>query len=266
MNNFKNIVLSVGALLSLYHTSATGFNINSLWQKTEQQKIKQEYLVDKNCTLKLHNTEGSYLIKPWNQDKISIEIEKKGSAEELKATTISTNVSSSEARITTRIPEGQTSAKIHYVLMVPEEASIVIEQTKGAVTIEGILGSINVSLQEGPITIKASTKSVIAKTGSGAITVKQKKLDEAYSIFLESHKGNVTLFLPRETRAQLLAKTTQGTITSEHPVTFAQITRAINKETWEFLKKNVEGTLGGLKGGAPINLEATKGNIVIKEA
>jgi hypothetical protein len=71
--------------------------------------------------------------------------------------------------------------------------------------------------------------------------------------------------LPRETRAQLLAKTTQGTITSEHPVTLTPVTRVINKETWEFLKKNVEGTLGGLKGGAPINLEATKGNIVIKE-
>ena len=55
-------------------------------------------------------------------------------------------------------------------------------------------------------------------------------------------------------------------ITSEHPVTLAPVTRKLTKETWDTMKKNVEGTLGGLKGGAPINLEATKGNIIIKEA
>lgn len=252
--------------LFLYHTFAQAFNISSLWQKTDTQKIKHEYAVEKGCTLKLYNTEGSYLIKPWNQNKITVEAEKKGTQEELKATTIGMNVNGTEARIITRLAEGQPSATVDYVLMVPEDISISLEQTKGPVTIKGVLGSINVSLQEGSISIKASTKSVIAKTGSGTITVDQKKLEEPYSIFLESHKGNVTLLLPRETRAQLLAKTAQGTITSEHPVTLAPVTTKITKETWENLKKNIEGTLGGIKGGAPINLEATKGNIVIKES
>ncbi len=252
--------------LFLYHTSAIAFNISSLWQKTEQQKIKQEYLVEKGCTLKLYNTEGSYTIKPWNQNKITIEAEKKGTAEELKATTIVCSVNGTDVRVTTRLTEGSPSAEVHYTLMVPEDSSITLEQTRGPVTIKGVLGSINVSLQEGPITIKASTKSVIAKTGAGSITVEQKKLEEPYNIFLESHKGDVTLLLPRETRAQLYAKTAQGMITSDHPVTLAPVTRKLNKETWEYLKKNVEGTLGGLKGGAPINLEATKGNIIIKES
>lgn len=266
MNIHKNMLSQAIILFSLYHTSAFAFNLNNLWQKTEVQKIRHEYQVGKACALKLYNTEGSYTIKYWIENKITIEAEKKGTAEELKDTTIGCTVSTSEARITTRHVEGQPSAQVHYTLMVPEDASITIEQTKGPVTIKGVLGSINISLQEGPITIDGSTKSVIAKTGQGAITVDQKKLEEPYSIFLESHKGNVTLLLPRETHALLNAKTAQGTIISEHPVTLAPVTMKITKDAWESLKKNVEGTLGGLKGGAPINLEATKGNIVIKES
>ncbi len=266
MNTLLRLISQASAFLLLYHTSAFAFNLGNLWPKTEQQKVRQEYQVDKECSLKLYNTEGSYTIKPWNQNKITVEVEKKGTAEELAATTIGANVSPNEARITTRVPEGKSSAKMHYTLMVPEDASVTIEQTKGPVTIKGISGSINVSLQEGAITIDGSEKSVIAKTGSGAITVDQRKLDEANCIFLESHKGHINLILPRETRARLNAKTAQGMITSEHPVTLAPVTSKLTKETWDAMKKNVEGTLGGLKGGAPINLEATKGNIVIKEA
>ena len=130
---------------------------------------------------------------------------------------------------------------------------------------KGITGDIDISLEEGSIEITDSEKTVNAKTGLGDIIVHQKKFDDPYSIFLQSHRGNITLHLPSETKATLQAKTHTGSILSDHLVTLAPLSLKLNKDEWERLKKNIEGTLGGLKGGAPITLEATKGTIRLKE-
>ncbi len=263
----KLLLIGILCTAQVYHSRLYAFNIKNLWQKTEQETMTKEYQIESRSIINVFNTEGSVTIKPWNQHKVTIEVSKRGSAEALKATTISSalNASGSIATITTRVPENKQSATVDFTIMVPEDATLKIMQTKGPVRIRGVLGSIDVSLEEGNITIIDATKMVSAKTGSGTISLDQKKLDDASGIFLESHKGSITLRLPKETRAHLHARTIAGVIVSDHPVTLVPITLKINREGWKRLQKEVEGTLGGLKGGAPITLEATKGNITIKE-
>ncbi len=259
--NKKSLIFTLALIGSDNYLSA--ISLGSFWQKTEQEQIIEEYPVPSRSLIKLSNINGSYTIKPWNQDKIKITATKKGTVDELKDTTITCKVEDQEAVIRTHAKNEQIpAATVDYILMVPEEASLDITQNKGSVKIKGVSGSIDVSLAEGAIDIIDSVKRVSAKTGSGVIEVQQKRFDDACSIFLESQRGNITLHLPLETRGLLHAKAS-GTITSEHPVTLSAQTTKLNKDAWEKMKKDIDGTLSG--GGAPITLEAAKGSISLKE-
>jgi DUF4097 and DUF4098 domain-containing protein YvlB len=261
----KNIFLIL-AFLPIYQNSSCAFTLGSLWQKTESETINKDYLVSEKCTITVHNTEGSITVKSWPQNKILIEATKKGSSEEQKNTTISAKASGSQASIITRVAPEQKSSKVDYTLMVPEDSMITITQTNGPIKLRGLAGAITASLVEkGPIDITECSASVNATTNNGDISVQQKKFDEQGSIFLKSERGNISLLIPRETKAYLNAKTEAGTIVSAQPVTIARKTTQLNAHYWEQTKKEVEGTLGGLEADAPITLATTKGTISLKE-
>lgn len=263
--NKKLFFLSL-ALLSFYQNFSYAFSFGSFWAKTESETISKEYAVQEKCTVTVHNTEGSITIKSWPQNKILIEAVKKGTVEDQKNTTLSAKAAGTEASITTRVSPNQKSSTVDYTLMVPEDSTIKITQTNGPVKLRGINGPIDISLVgKGSIEVTDSTNTVSVSTAYGDIKIQQKKFDDTSSMRLKSDRGNITLFVPRETRALLYAKTGTGTIVSDHPVTFGRITSKLNKEAWEHIKKNVEGTLGGLESEAPILLDATHGNIALKE-
>lgn len=260
----RNAYALAGILLSSAPMPLTA-HWSTFWQKKSQEHITKEYLTEKGCLVTLDSTEGTITVKPWSEKKVAFEITKRGTDEELKNTSVSSKIEGKDIIITTRVAPEQYSAQVDYVLMVPEEVSLKITQAKGPVTIKGPCGSLDVSLEEGTISIEDIQKTVTAKTGYGDIIVKQNKFDETSGSFLETLQGSITLFLPRQARASLQAKTGFGRIISDHPVTLAPITLTLNQKSWEQLKKNVEGTLGGPLGGAPLTLETAKGNIVIKE-
>lgn len=249
------------------YQNVSAWSLGGLWQKTEKETTSKEYQVSSTCTITVHNTEGSITIKPWPQNKILIEAMKKGSVDEQKNTSISAKALGSEATIITRVAPNQKSSKVDYNLMVPEDATIKITQTNGSVKMRGIHGIVDIAIvEQGSIEVIDSNKTISATTNNGDIKVQQNKFEEPHAIFLKSDRGNITLLMPRETRATLHAKTVAGAITSNHPVTLAPLTLKLNKESWDRIKKEVDGTLGGLEGGAPITIEAIKGNITINEA
>lgn len=262
---YKFIFIFSIALLQIYHNSVSAYSFGRIFQKTEKEAINKEYPMNEKCTITVHNTEGSITIKAWPQNKLLIEAQKKGTAEDQKNTTISAKATGNEASIITRIPEQQKSSMVDYVLMVPEQANLKITQTSGPIKIRGVQGSVDISIvEQGLLEVIDSSKTVTATTNAGDIIVQQKKFGQPHSLFLKTDRGNITLSIPRETKASFHAKTLTGSIISDHPVT-ATFTSKLNKEAWERMKKEVEGSLGGLDGGAPITLEATKGMITLKE-
>ena len=272
MNKQQLIPLMICIPFCQMSVQAISFNV---FKKRETELVKEENIqVPAKSQIILSNIRGSYTIKPWDQKKISLEALKTGTAEQVTSTTIKSKVSGKEVTISTTASESESAATVEYTLRVPDDASVKIVQTHGPVTINGIEGDIDISLEEGHIDIKGSTKMVIAKTGKGNITVRQRKLTDLNSIFLQAHKGNITLFLPRETRATLHANVGRGVISSDHPVTMT-LTTKLDKTCWDRLKKEVNGILGTFKdsdelvqmqASAPITLEATVGNIHIQES
>lgn len=269
----KKLLILV-CITQVWHSPLQAVNFN-FFKKKEIQKLTKTIPVQKKTLIILLNTEGTYTIKPWSQQKIALEVQKRGTEEQLAATSITINTNTArQAKISTVLKEEGSTAQVQYTLRVPEDASIKLTQTRGSVTINGIEGDIDISLEQGNIDIKGSTKTVIAKTGSGNISVRQRKLVDLNSIFLQAHKGNLTLFLPLETQASLNANVQRGAIMSDHPVTMT-LTTKIDRYCWDRLKKEISGVLGSfksaeeleqIKGSAPITLEVTRGNIYIRES
>ncbi len=230
--------------------------------KTETILIPaKEYTIDKMASLEIKNINGDIIITAWDKkDVIAIDIVKNGTKEELDQTTFAISTKQGKAVITSQATDENRAAILTYTITAPAQAAVKVVSTKqGDISIKGMQGSIQVSTQKGSIDINDSTKTIVAKTAKGAITIKQKALGEPNSIFLEALRGNVTLSLPQDIQATLQANTLQGVITSKQEITLQPMTMKLNKQAWERIKREVQGTIG--VGGAPITIDVTKGNI-----
>lgn len=274
MVTITKTMFTLFVFISVHHFSLYSFNpkklINNLWQKKEQEYIHKDLPLEDKSTIELCTLEGKITVKAWNQKKMIVEAEKEGTSEELKNTTIGIKTHTpSESKtahvtITTRVIPDQKSAVVNYNLMIPEHCALTIQNgQKGSVKIKHLQGALDISLAEGDIEITDSTKAVTARTGKGTIKLKQKKFSEPSSIFLENGRGTIQLHLPRGINATVHARTASGVVTSEHAITLHPQTVKLNKDTWEKMKREVDGSIGS--DGAPITLEATKGNITIEE-
>jgi DUF4097 and DUF4098 domain-containing protein YvlB len=272
MNKLFHLLL---LLSQVYHITLGAINLNlNFMKKKEVEKIEQSIPAPKNAQVEIYNTEGSITIKPWGQQKIALDIQKTGTLELVKGTTITSKVTLSDVLIRTNPKDEKSSAFVEYTVRVPKDISLKITQNTGPVTIQGIEGNIDISLEEGSIDIKGSKKTVTAKTGNGSISVEQTELGDPHSVFLQSSdKGNITVSLPPETRASLLATVQNGTISSDHPVTMT-ITTKLDRTWMDNFKKEIRGVLGkaktqeellALEDAAPITLGAGRGTIYIKE-
>lgn len=236
--------------------------IKQLWQKNQQEIIAHDYTVNPASIIELYTQSGDIVIKTWKQNKLAIQATKSGTKEELEATKVSFKSQPQKTIITTNCPDSSNCATVDYAIIVPEKSSIKIHANlNGSITIKHVEGLIDLFTSQGAIKVSGSTNCVIAKNHNGDIFIKQAIFGEPHSIFLESLKGNIFLYIPYDTKANLHARSLHGVVISELPVTLQSKTMKLNKEAWERIKKEAFGTLGC--GGAPITLEATKGNITI---
>ncbi len=291
MVTITKTIRTLFVFISVHHFSLYSFSpkkfMNNLWQKKEQEYVHKDLPLEDKSTVELYTLGGKITVKAWNQKKIIIEAEKEGTQEELKNTTIGikTNIlpkivadkdqekpssnskpesKTAHVTITTRVIPDQNPATVNYNLMIPEHCALTIDnKQKGSVKIKHLQGALDISLAEGDIEVADSTKAVTAKTGKGTIKLKQKKFSDPSSIFLHNDRGNIQLYLPRGIHATVHARTSAGVVTSKHPIKRETQPVPLNEATWEKDKREVDGTIGAE--GAPVTLEATKGNISIEE-
>lgn len=241
------------------------FSISDWFTRAHVETLPaKEYKVSANSTLEIRNIKGSINVKSWDHEsKIALDVVKKGTEQALHDTTIGIVHKESNLIITT-YSSSPHIATIDYTLMVPQNAQLsTVSTEKGDIKIKQVRSSMRVTASEGNIEISDSVQSVIAKTNKGYIRVRQRTLTEPSSLFLETLQGNVYLSLPRNTNALLQARTQNGTITSEQPITLNTITTKLNKEFWNSIKSDIKGILGD--GGAPITIDVTKGTIALTQ-
>jgi len=133
----------------------------------------------------------------------------------------------------------------------------------GDIIIEKAQGSIQALSRHGNITINNPCNNITAHSTRGKLMVTCDTISPSSIFKLETITGNITLRTPTKTDAYITAKTTHGTVTSDHPITLKPYTTKLNSTAWNLFKKEIEGTLGS--GGAQIAFKSTHGNVKIVE-
>ncbi len=240
--------------LSLKQVSSWVFN-------HKEETFYQEHSLENTATVVIKQTTGSITIKTWLQPKLVIEATKIGKEKDINKFMVETTLTPDHALIQTHYKE-VVSGNIDYVIMMPQQATLIIEAENSDIVVKQLEGSINIVLQAGLIDIRHANNTVYAKNEHGPITLSSKRLVEPHFISLEA--GNsIMLSIPLTIHANLQAKAPQGTVESEHLVTIKPFKAKLNQHTWNQCKKEVSGTLGD--GGPKIKLYARSGSIKLIE-
>ena len=275
--------------------------LRSFFSFHKAEKINQQELPAASInSLSLRGIDGSVTIKTGSTKSLCIKtIIRARKQEDVDATTIAIDmIKNNHLAIATKCKNKKAVAMVDYELIVPETINLSMKLLgKGSIVIKDVKGSINVVAQDS-IAISNTKKSVIAKTyNKGPISIinafgpvdvvscngiikgekiahsfrarsKKGKITIAYiglppegTVDLKTESGAITLGLPSDTNAEIKATTFRGTLTSDLYVTLHPYTTQLNTSAWNKFKREVDGILGF--GQATINLQSTKGNIVI---
>lgn len=264
MNKYIIFFISVFLYNPVINSINSINSIKNLWPKSETEIVNKEYKLEKNSetksfSFKIDNLYGSIKIFGWNQDTVKIHATKTGSEDKIKNTKINISPDTSFLKISTNITADNKPATIDYIINVPEDALIDISTNKGDIEIIDVFEKTTASTSVGNIKIKNARASVEAHTGTGNIDIILKTVTPKNSILLDTIQGDIKLFLPNNSNATVFAKTNNGEVISEHPITLEPKTVTLNKETWNQFKKEAIGNFGD--GGAPITIDTNKGNI-----
>jgi len=123
------------------------------------------------------------------------------------------------------------SSSVRYEIKLPASADLDVETVNGNVKIGGVTGDLDIGTTNGNVEVTAGEDMVFRTTN-----------------------GGITLSIPPETQANLTARTTNGSIKTDFPITVVLGT---------FSRNRLEGELNG--GGGSIELRTTNGSIHIEE-
>ncbi len=241
--------------------------LHAIWWKkalflNKQEPIQFSLPLEQSNTLIVNGLSGSITIHASRQKKLEVTALKKGIEEELALVSIEKSVNEGIATLKT-IEKEPSSVTIDYTLLVPERLTkIIILNQNGSVTVDNVDSSLDITVDIGDITVKNSQNSVKTKTNKGATTIVQKVFNASSSMFIEAMRGTVTITLPKTVNGTVNARTLKGLVTSSIPVTLESRTTVLTKESWQRMMRDIHGTFG--KGGAPITIDVTKGNITIQ--
>lgn len=235
-------------------------NIGTLLERAQNIVIIDEYPAHKNENIILKNHTGSITVSTWNQDKIMLEANKHGKEHELPNTTVSVKQAKKTTTIKTTSNTKSNPLPTDYTLIIPQHSCLTITNSNGPLHVKDTYGALNLETLSGSIKLENIQGSVHSQAPKGSITLELASLPQENSIFLEARKA-LTVKLTPSINANLNAKTSTGTITSDVYITLDPITTKLNKAAWKRMKKTVEGTIGS--GGAPITLDSLYGTIHI---
>lgn len=245
-------------------------SVSSLFERSGSMFFLRELDIPEKSRITIKNVTGTVAIARLKNPKVAsngltkvfIEAEKRGKQSLLQLTQIDVKTNDLTTTITTKITEADKGIPVYYTLTVPDTVTVVVEQQDGDIMVRDVGCPLSLQINNtGSMTIENVKNSVTARALKGSITLTQAQLPEHASIFLEAY-NNIYLTLPKNIRAQLNAKTTEGIVTSKLPVTLEPITTMVTGKAWKNLRRNIRGDLGS-GGGPSIVLDATTGNINI---
>jgi len=260
------IVLSVFVLL-LAGSAAALADYREDFSKTLPLKAGERFSLD--------NVNGGVAVSTWKEDKVEIKAVKvaRNDEKDLKDVEIRVEQSAGHVSVKAIWPKFRLhfNVNVDFEIKVPEGVILdevetvnggievtgrygraVAGTTNGSVTVEDASGELKASTTNGGIQVSRFEGKLQAETTNGNIRLEGLTFKDGISA--ETTNGSITLAIasPETLNANLLARTTNGHITVDFPVTLKNLTQS---------KHRVEAKIG--QGGPEISLETTNGSIKI---
>jgi len=260
------IVLSVFVLL-LVGSAAALADYREDFSKTLPLKAGERFSLD--------NVNGSVVVSTWKEDKVEIKAVKVARDDEKDLKDVEIRVDQSAGMVSVKaiwpkfrlhfnvnvdfeikVPEGVHLDKVETVNgginITGRYGRAVAETTNGSVTVEDASGELKAATTNGGVQVNRFEGKLQAETTNGNIRLEGLTFKDG--ITAETTNGSITLAIsaPEALNANLLARTTNGHITVDFPVTLKNLTES---------KHRVEAKIG--QGGPEISLETTNGSIKI---
>ena len=223
----------------------------------------------------LENVNGSVTVSTWKEDKVEIKAVKvaRDDEKDLKDVEIRVEESAGAVLVKAIWPKFRLhfNVNVEFEIKVPEGVNLdkvetvngginvtgrygraVAETTNGSVTVEDASGELKAATTNGGIQVNRFEGKLQAETTNGNIRLEGLTFKDG--IVVETTNGSITLGIasPETLNANLLARTTNGHITVDFPVTLKNLSQS---------KHRVEAKIG--QGGPEISLETTNGSIKI---
>jgi len=223
----------------------------------------------------LENVNGGVTVSTWKEDKVEIKAVKIARDNEKDLKDVEIRVDQSAGRVSVKAiwPKDRHhfNVNVDFNVKVPEgvildEAETVnggvkvmgrygraeVGTTNGGITVEDASGEFRASTTNGGIQVSRFEGKLEAETTNGGIQLEDLKFKNGISA--ETTNGSITLAIvsPETLNADLLARTTNGRISVDFPLTLKSLTQS---------RHLVEAQIG--HGGPQISLETTNGSIKI---
>jgi hypothetical protein len=242
-----------------------------------EETFKKNIPVETAKRLTVDNRNGHIEVLSWDRDEVEIIAYKKVRADDretaeemMEGLKISIRETRDEIEVITEYPHrrgrnnggffgwlwgsGNSQYSVSYEIHVPKKFDLDLGSTNGRVEIRDCSGRMRLKTTNGKIVANDISGSTRCKTTNGSITVSMKEVEENDEMSFTSTNGSIKLFLPENIDAEISARTTNGSINCDLPIT----------EKYSRSKKKLEAVIND--GGMMIYLKTTNGSIRIRES
>ena len=148
--------------------------------------------------------------------------------------------------------EGRRSWSVSYEISAPRRMDLDLATVNGGLSVTGIEGTLNLNTTNGGINLEDVGGSVRALTTNGGVRVRLVNRGIASGeTVLRTTNGGISVDIPENYSAHLVASTVHGQVTTDFPITVQGR-----------LGRRLEGDIGA--GGPTVELSTTNGSIAIR--
>jgi DUF4097 and DUF4098 domain-containing protein YvlB len=226
---------------------------------------KFEFEVNPGARISLENINGDIDVAGDSGTTVTIVAHKRaGKQEYMDDLKIVIDASEDYIRIETDHPDSKggwfnwgndSSGSVSYELVVPADVDLdSIETVNGDVTIESVIGEVMAGTVNGTVETSGVMSDVELETVNGSIRARFDELGDGQRVKADTVNGAITIHLPADASARVVAETVNGSIDADD---FGL------KADKGFVGRDLNGTIG--EGDASVSLDTVNGSIRIKK-
>lgn len=179
-------------------------------------------------------------------------------------------VTAKEADNTVTVNTGNPNKALDLELKIPRDVKLKLGTVNdGEVTVDNVIGELEVNNVNDKITLTNITGSVVANTVNGDVTVTFKAIDPKAPMAFSTLNGDVNVTLPADTKANLKLKSDNGDVFSDFDIDIDKTPSKIDKTTEPgmYKIKKDDWVYGKINGGGPeMMMKNMQGDIYVKKA